>query len=318
MYHCLARRLRRLPASSSSSCRAPVPSEDPLDERAEGSASSRQQVDAEENRRQDDHHDGRGLHLALRRPGHPPDLRAHLAEEVLRALSHHPSGFAEQAVSSLATPTCASLTLSTIAVFTVRFLQCRRPGATRGCRDGRASTGEFGRPGGTRTPSPRFWRPVLCQLSYWPVQRPPPRLLASRDAACATCSSCRTSSSSGARSSSSCCVVVTVVATLALAARELNDVSLRMMISAPSRPYASTDAEPETQLLQNLADRAGADRAAAFADREPQALLQRHRRRSARSPSSRCRPASPSPRLPAGAPRPSRPSSGCRTAADSR
>src|SRR5439155_19060446 len=27
----------------------------------------------------------------------------------------------------------------------------------------------FGRPGGSRTPSPRFWRPVLYQLSYWPL-----------------------------------------------------------------------------------------------------------------------------------------------------
>src|SRR4249920_1971607 len=26
-----------------------------------------------------------------------------------------------------------------------------------------------GRPGGNRTPNPRFWRPVLCQLSYWPT-----------------------------------------------------------------------------------------------------------------------------------------------------
>src|SRR5262249_11552135 len=26
-----------------------------------------------------------------------------------------------------------------------------------------------GRPGGNRTPNPRFWRPVLCQLSYWPL-----------------------------------------------------------------------------------------------------------------------------------------------------
>ena len=25
------------------------------------------------------------------------------------------------------------------------------------------------RPGGSRTPSPRFWRPVLYQLSYWPM-----------------------------------------------------------------------------------------------------------------------------------------------------
>ena len=30
-----------------------------------------------------------------------------------------------------------------------------------------------GRPGGTRTPSPRFWRPVLYQLSYWPTIRSP-------------------------------------------------------------------------------------------------------------------------------------------------
>ena len=29
--------------------------------------------------------------------------------------------------------------------------------------------GVTGRPGGNRTPNPRFWRPVLCQLSYWPV-----------------------------------------------------------------------------------------------------------------------------------------------------
>ena len=28
--------------------------------------------------------------------------------------------------------------------------------------------GERGRPGGNRTPNLRFWRPPLCQLSYWP------------------------------------------------------------------------------------------------------------------------------------------------------
>ncbi len=26
-----------------------------------------------------------------------------------------------------------------------------------------------GRPGGTRTPNSRFWRPVLYQLNYWPT-----------------------------------------------------------------------------------------------------------------------------------------------------
>src|SRR5438105_3476783 len=29
----------------------------------------------------------------------------------------------------------------------------------------------FGRPRGTRTPNLRFWRPLLCQLSYWPEWR---------------------------------------------------------------------------------------------------------------------------------------------------
>src|SRR5882672_3012740 len=27
----------------------------------------------------------------------------------------------------------------------------------------------LGRPRGNRTPNLRFWRPTLCQLSYWPV-----------------------------------------------------------------------------------------------------------------------------------------------------
>src|SRR5258706_16345058 len=29
----------------------------------------------------------------------------------------------------------------------------------------------LGRPRGNRTPNLRFWRPTLCQLSYWPVVR---------------------------------------------------------------------------------------------------------------------------------------------------
>jgi hypothetical protein len=35
-----------------------------------------------------------------------------------------------------------------------------------------------GRAGGTRTPDPRFWRPVLYQLSYSPAQRDEGTLLA--------------------------------------------------------------------------------------------------------------------------------------------
>src|SRR5213594_4495870 len=30
---------------------------------------------------------------------------------------------------------------------------------------------DSGRPGGNRTPNLRFWRPPLCQLSYWPFFR---------------------------------------------------------------------------------------------------------------------------------------------------
>src|SRR6476469_6440155 len=33
----------------------------------------------------------------------------------------------------------------------------------------RGGTGPGGTPGGTRTPNLRFWRPLLCQLSYWRI-----------------------------------------------------------------------------------------------------------------------------------------------------
>ena len=40
---------------------------------------------------------------------------------------------------------------------------------------------ERGRPGGNRTPNLRFWRPPLCQLSYWPrLKKPLPNRLALR------------------------------------------------------------------------------------------------------------------------------------------
>ena len=50
-----------------------------------------------------------------------------------------------------------------------------------------------GRPGGNRTPNPRFWRPVLCQLSYWPTRVPPhhdqrgPRPYLYFDSRCTVC-----------------------------------------------------------------------------------------------------------------------------------
>src|SRR5690606_21900285 len=52
-----------------------------------------------------------------------------------------------------------------------------------------------GTPGGTRTPNLRFWRPLLCQLSYWRMEKTgcflkrqrrlaPPALVPTRLAAC--------------------------------------------------------------------------------------------------------------------------------------
>src|SRR6202035_2772049 len=38
--------------------------------------------------------------------------------------------------------------------------------------ENRPSVARGGRRGGTRTPSPRFWRPVLYQLSYTPICLP--------------------------------------------------------------------------------------------------------------------------------------------------
>src|SRR6056297_4090065 len=52
--------------------------------------------------------------------------------------------------------TVSSAPGSGISVFA--FMLARRPGPN-------------GRPGGTRTPNLRFWRPLLYQLSYWPVLR---------------------------------------------------------------------------------------------------------------------------------------------------
>src|SRR5712692_3931648 len=56
-------------------------------------------------------------------------------------------------------PPAACFTVSSVVVFsaTVLLTFCL-PASQEGS----------GRPGGNRTPNPRFWRPVLCQLSYWP------------------------------------------------------------------------------------------------------------------------------------------------------
>src|SRR5690349_5100536 len=71
-----------------------------------------------------------------------------------------------------------------------------------------------------------------------------------------------------------------VVPTLALAAREMNDVShteLRRVWGLATCPSGPESLVPQA-LFQNLGDRARADRAAAFANREARALFERHRR----------------------------------------
>src|SRR5687768_4014905 len=69
---------------------------------------------------------------------------------------HHPATppFARPAIDS---------SCSTIAVFIISV--ALRSGVTFQNR------GKTGRTGGNRTPNPRFWRPVLCQLSYCPNEK---------------------------------------------------------------------------------------------------------------------------------------------------
>src|SRR5919204_1278027 len=68
-------------------------------------------------------------------------------------------------------PPAASLTVSNVVVSSLAILltsdfRLLTSSRARGLAPA-ASEGWF-RPGGNRTPNPRFWRPVLCQLSYWP------------------------------------------------------------------------------------------------------------------------------------------------------
>src|SRR5690606_33380812 len=67
-----------------------------------------------------------------------------------------------------------SLTVSNAVGPVSALLSMNVSDLVRNCRgDPAASTAlGVGRPGGTRTPNLRFWRPLLCQLSYWPRQSP--------------------------------------------------------------------------------------------------------------------------------------------------
>src|ERR1051326_629667 len=51
----------------------------------------------------------------------------------------------------------------------IRILDLQQKTIRRAIHSLIATYFRFGRPRGTRTPNLRFWRPLLCQLSYWPT-----------------------------------------------------------------------------------------------------------------------------------------------------
>src|SRR5581483_5945732 len=133
------------------------------------------QVDEEkEDRRRDYHeedHGGRDHRFLARRPGDPAHLLADLPQKLYRTADCHDVPVGNRLYSAQARRTPA------------RLAGKRRGGANRGlCRERRViapkggrcqqitgfAVGD-GRSGGARTPNPRFWRPVLYQLSYTPI-----------------------------------------------------------------------------------------------------------------------------------------------------
>ena len=113
--------------------------------------STHPEVRAEEDRREDDH-ERRGVDLLARGPGDALQLVAHLTAGTPAGRRTTPSRLRPH-VRALLSRCRAWLTLTS-----------HPAGAPRR----RARPGQSGRPRGTRTPNPRFWRPVLYQLSYWP------------------------------------------------------------------------------------------------------------------------------------------------------
>src|SRR6188508_2148320 len=116
-----------------------------------------------------------------------------------------------------------------------------------------------GRPGGNRTPSPRFWRPMLCQLSYWPTNQP----LTNRQRLLAF-------------------LVRRVLPAVAAELVELQP--LRALTPVLGRAVVPALAVPACQrddlahcsaLLDDIGNGSGANRSSAFADGEPRALLER-------------------------------------------
>src|SRR4029453_12768848 len=130
------------------------------------------EIEAEQTRGRD-HHQRRGLDLLARGPGHLLELAPDLGEEgaQLRELAARPAQEARQAtaVRRLALiRLLRSVHLPDPFDFSYGHLESPLQNI-RAPFVGARRLPAAGRPGGTRTPNPRFWRPVLHQLSYWPV-----------------------------------------------------------------------------------------------------------------------------------------------------
>src|SRR6266496_1027805 len=118
------------------------------------------------------HHDhGGGGDLLAAGPGHLLELPPHLGEEgpelaeLPRDVAQRPAG-----TSPLAPAPLGGL-LDLVRPLDLLVLSDGHLKSTPTSSRDPAVLREppVGRPGGTRTPNPRFWRPVLHQLSYWPV-----------------------------------------------------------------------------------------------------------------------------------------------------
>src|SRR5262249_28243700 len=104
-----------------------------------------EQIQAEEDRHEN-HDDGRRVDLFLRRPRDALQLVTDFAQEQ--------TGLLELvARRSLEVVECS------------RFFSHARSLSALNVPLSTCSFPRSGRPGGNRTPNPRFWRPVLCQLS---------------------------------------------------------------------------------------------------------------------------------------------------------
>src|SRR5262249_4921612 len=125
------------------------------------------QVEPEEDRG-GDHDDRGGVDLLPARPGDLLQLGPHLAEErpQLAELPRPPAQRAREPGRHSGRPTLVLLHIRCLSYGHCSPQPSHRRAAAYAAARGPATNG---RPGGTRTPNPRFWRPVLHQLSYWPV-----------------------------------------------------------------------------------------------------------------------------------------------------